>query len=87
MITCLEIATGRSKERKTLLVGEAQNRDTINAENKGLQGRTDAFQIADGNDDAWLQGRCVGDLEQRVDVLEVNLPEPEDLHLFRVQGG
>lgn len=87
MITCLQIPPGRSKERMTLLSGEAQQGDTIYAEDKGRQGRTDAFQIADSIDDAWLQGRCVGNLEQWVDVLEVNLPEPEDLDLFWVQGG
>lgn len=26
------------------------------------------------------------DFEQRIDIVEVNLPEPEDLNLFRVQG-
>lgn len=87
MITCLEIAPGRSKERTTLLVGKAQHGDTIYAEDKGFQRRTDAFEIADGIDDACLQGRHVGNLEQWVDVLEVNLPEPEDVDLLWVQGG
>lgn len=86
MITCHEVAPGRSKERPTLLVGEAQNGDTIYAEDKCFEGRTDAFQIADGIDDAYLQGRGVGNLEQWVDVLEVNLPESEDVDLLWVQG-
>ena len=31
-----------------------------------------------------IQGGCVRDFEQRVDVLEVNLPESDDLDWFRV---
>lgn len=87
MITCLQVFPGRSKERTALLVGEAHDRDTIYAEDKGLKGGTDAFQAADGIDDACLQGRCVGNLEQWVDVFKINLPEPEDLDLLWVQGG
>ena len=46
----------------------------------------DARQVAHGVDDARLQRGRVRDLQQGVHVVQVNLPEPEDLALVGVHG-
>jgi len=45
------------------------------------------LQVASGLDDSTLQGGAMRDFEYRVDVLEVNLPETEDLEGIGMCGG
>jgi hypothetical protein len=76
----------RTKHGTAFVLAETQNGHAIDTEHERSQGGLDAGQVAGGVYDACLQGGSVGDFEQRIDVVEIDLPEPEDLDLFRVQG-
>ena len=76
----------RTKHGMTFVLAETQNRHAIDTEHERRQGGLDAGHVASGVYDACLQGGSVCDFEQRIDVVNIDLPEPEDLDLFRVQG-
>lgn len=69
----------------TFVLGDTQHGDTVDAEYKSFQRGTGVGHVACGVDDAWLESGCVRDLEQRVDVLQIDLPKFEYLYLFRVR--
>lgn len=69
----------------TFVLGDAQDRDTVDAEYKSFQRGTGVGHVAGGVNDAWLESGCVCDLEQRVDVLQIDLPKFEYLYLCRVR--
>ena len=79
--------SGGPKDGATLLVRQAQHRGAVDAKEKCLERRLEGREVGKGVDDAGLQGRGVGDLQEGVDVVEVELPEAEDLGLLGVQGG
>lgn len=76
----------RTKHSETLVLAEAQNGHAINADHERCQGGLDAGHVRGGVYDACLQGGSVSDFEQRIDVVNIDLPKPEDLYLCRVQG-
>ncbi len=80
------LMSGGAKEGAALLVGQAQHRDAVDAEEEGLKGRLEGREVGKGVDDAGLQGWGVGDLEEGVDIVEVGLPQAKHLGLLRVQG-
>lgn len=76
----------RTKHGTAFVLAETQNGHAIDTEHERRQGGLDAGHVAGGVYDACLQGGSVCDFEQRIDVVDIDLPEPEDLDLFRVQG-
>jgi hypothetical protein len=69
-----------------LVLIETPYSHTVDTEHEGGQGRFDGCHIGGSVYDASLQGGSVCDLEQRVDIVEIGLPELEDLDLFWVKG-
>ena len=76
----------RTQHVTAFVLAETQNGDAIDTKHERRQGGLDAGYVADGVYDAYLQGGSVCDFEQRIDVVDIDLPEPKDLDLFRVQG-
>lgn len=68
----------RAKHGTAFALDETQNGHAIDTEHERRQGGLDACHVAGSVYDASLQGGSVGDFEQRIDVVEVDLPEPED---------
>lgn len=67
-------------------LGHALNGGAVDAEHERLEAGIDAGEVCDGFDDTLLEGRCVRDLDQGVDVVEKSLPKLEDLGRARVEG-
>jgi hypothetical protein len=65
---------------------EAEDRHTVYGEHESFQGRIDASHVTGGIDNAWLQSRSMSNFQQRIDVLQVYLPELEDLALAWMQS-
>ena len=70
-----------------LLLGQRSNSGKVDSKQQRLERLGDLGQVADGGDEVDLQGRGVGDLEQGVDVLDVQVPEQEALDGGRVGAG
>jgi hypothetical protein len=80
------MVSGQPKQGIAFVVYETQNSDAIYAEHECLHGWTDVCDITSGVDDECLQCRGMRDFEKRVDVIQVNLPESEDLNLTWMQS-
>ena len=74
------------KDRPTLFFRQADDRDAVDGEHKRSEGGVDVRQSANGVNDARLECWGMRDFEERVDIVEINLPELEDLGRWRMQG-
>ncbi len=77
---------GAPEPTTAFVVSEAHERDAVDGEYQSLHRRAYDGWIASDVDNTSLQRRRVRDLEQRVDIFQANLPQPEYLHLLRVQS-
>ena len=75
----------RIKNGKTFVLAETQNGDAVDTEHERRQGGLDAGHVAGGFYNACLQGGSVCDFEEGIDVLEIYMPQTEDLYLSWVQ--
>lgn len=76
----------RTKHGTAFVLAETQNGHAIDTEHERRQGGLDGGHVAGGVYDACLQGGSVCNFEQRIDIVDIDLPEPENLDLFRMQG-
>lgn len=76
----------RFKNCKAFVLAEAQKGDAVDTEHERRQGGLDAGHAAGGFYDACLQSGSVCDFKKRIDVVDIDLPEPEDLGLYWVQS-
>ncbi len=67
-------------------MAKAKDCNAINAEHQCFQGRADIGNISSSINDTCLKCWCMYDFEQRVYVLEVDLPELEYMSLIWMQG-
>jgi len=70
----------------TLVLVKAKDGHTVDAEHERGQGRLRGRQIGGSFYDSTLKGRRMRDLEQRVDIVEVDLPQPEDVDWTGMQS-
>ena len=74
-----QIVLARSEQSPTLPSLQRKNRNTVDPIQKTIQSRTHAAKIADGIDYPRLQRGRVCNLQQWIHIVEVDLPELEDL--------
>lgn len=87
LIASKQIGFGRTHLRLTLLLRQTQDRHTIDAEHQCLQRGIDLRDITRSLNDLHLKCWCVRHFEHGIDVVQIDLPEPEHLHLGRMHRG
>lgn len=86
-ISCQEVLLGRPEGGATLVRVETGDGDAVDAEHERLQGRINVADIGSGRKDARLKRDAVGDFEERINILKINLPQFEDMDGVWVEGG
>jgi len=80
-----KVLLGRAERSPAVVRVQTRDGDTIYTEHERLHGWRDAADVGRGFDDPSLQCNAVGDFEQRIYVLQVYLPESEDLNWIGVE--
>lgn len=63
-----------TKHGLDLVLGQRGNGGEVDGEHQSLEGPRNLGRVGAGADNVGLQGRGVGDFEERVDIADVDLP-------------
>ena len=85
LIALHEEVTPESKYLKGFFVCQAEKADTVYGEHERFQRGINVADIGSCLDKPCLQCRGMGDFQERVDIVEVDLPKFEDLRLLRME--
>ena len=81
-----QVILGRCKYRPTFFLRQADDRDAVDGEHERGEAGVDGRKATNGVNDARLECWGMRDLEKRIDIVEIDLPQLEDLRRRRMQG-
>lgn len=76
---------GRTERVLAVHSRQAQKRDAIHSEHKGLESLIDDLEMIDSIGEVCLRGRNVCHSQQRVDIAQVDLPKLKNVGRRRMQ--